>query len=496
MKQPANRKTPNLGLRISRRRGDILLSVLIFSAITVTITIGLVNWGAAMLRAIRTTATREQAFQIAEAGVDYYQWHLAQSPNDYKDGTNAAGPYVHKFFDKDGNLLGSYSLTITPPPVGSTIVTLVSVGTAASTTISRTIKEALAIPSFAKYAVVANDNMYFGPGTTVFGPVQSNGGIHFDGVAQNLVSSAKATYVDPDTGQNEYGVYTTSGNDDPQPPGIEPNRPDVFESGRQFPVPQSDFFGLTAGLLQLQGLAQSGGKEWTASNALGYHVILHTDDTYTLYKVTALQPVPSQCGTDSTATGQPQWGTWSIKTQTLYTTSGHATGIYAFPSNGVLFFDDHVWVDGQIKSARLTIVAGLIGNSDPSKNSNITINTNLLYTNYDGTDVLGIIAQGNVNIGMYSDDSFEIDGALVAENGRIGRFYYNTNCVAGTDYHVRSALTLRGMIATYLRYGFAYSDNTGYTTRNINYDGNLLYAPPPSFPQATTQYQVISWQEI
>jgi hypothetical protein len=291
-------------------------------------------------------------------------------------------------------------------------------------------------------------------------------------------------------------VYTTSGNDDPQPPGTEPNRPDVFESGRQFPVPQSDFFGLTAGLLQLQGLAQSGGKEWTASNALGYHVILHTDDTYTLYKVTALQPVPSQCGTDSTATGQPQWGTWSIKTQTLYTTSGHATGIYAFPSNGVLFFDDHVWVDGQIKSARLTIVAGLIGNSDPSKNSNITINTNLLYTNYDGTDVLGIIAQGNVNIGMYSDDSFEIDGALVAENGRIGRFYYNTNCVAGTDYHVRSALTLRGMIATYLRYGFAYSDNTGYTTRNINYDGNLLYAPPPSFPQATTQYQVISWQEI
>jgi hypothetical protein len=60
----------------------------------------------------------------------------------------------------------------------------------------------------------------------------------------------------------------------------------------------------------------------------------------------------------------------------------------------------------------------------------------------------------------------------------------------------RTALTLYGMIATAVRYGFAYSDGTGYATRNINYDGNLLYGPPPSFPQATTQYQVISWQQL
>jgi hypothetical protein len=52
------------------------------------------------------------------------------------------------------------------------------------------------------------------------------------------------------------------------------------------------------------------------------------------------------------------------------------------------------------------------------------------------------------------------------------------------------------MIATNTRYGFAYTDNTGYTTRNINYDGNLLYAPPPSFPLTSNQYSTISWEEV
>ncbi|MDQ5893346.1 MAG: hypothetical protein QG640_358, partial [Patescibacteria group bacterium] len=32
--------------------------------------------------------------------------------------------------------------------------------------------------------------------------------------------------------------------------------------------------------------------------------------------------------------------------------------------------------------------------------------------------------------------------------------------------------------------------------RNIIYDGNLLYAPPPSFPLTSDQYTTLSWEEI
>ena len=52
------------------------------------------------------------------------------------------------------------------------------------------------------------------------------------------------------------------------------------------------------------------------------------------------------------------------------------------------------------------------------------------------------------------------------------------------------------MIATNARYGFAYTDNTGYQTRNINYDGNLLYSPPPGFPLTGDQYVTVLWEEI
>jgi hypothetical protein len=98
--------------------GVILVNVLIFATIAVTVTSALVNWGATVLKTTRTLDSREQAFQIAEAGIEYYRWHLAHAATDYQDGTGGSGPYVHSLKDADGDTIGQYSLTITPPPVG------------------------------------------------------------------------------------------------------------------------------------------------------------------------------------------------------------------------------------------------------------------------------------------------------------------------------------------------------------------------------------------
>ena len=474
--------------KIRKNDGDILISVLVFSAIVVTMAIGLVNWGTAMLRNIQSMSDKEQAFQIAEAGIDYYRWHLAHAQNDFTDGTGQQGPYVHAFNDRNGNVIGFYSLKIIPPLIGSTKVEIKSTGTVtANPAVSKTIDTVLAIPSLAKYAVVLNDNVYFGSGTEVFGPIHSNKGVHFNGIAHNLVTSAVSQYVDPDYGTTQFGVYTSQGNVDPTPPANMPNRSDIFIAGRQFPVPAVDFTGLTINLQQLQTLAQSVGTEFGPSQyhgsaAYGYHVILKTNGTFDLYVVTKLLAAPNQCTDQLTQNG---WGTWSIQNQSFVAN-------YPFPSNGVMFFEDDVWVDGQINNARLTIAAGVfpdVAANEPS----ITVNTNLLYTNYDGKDVIGLISQGNINVGLQSDDTMRIDAALVAQNGRTGRYYYGSNC--GTQYK-RTSLTLNGMIVTALRYGFAYTDNTGYTTRNIIYDGNLLYGPPPTFPLAASEYETLSWHEI
>ncbi len=471
-----------------KRRGLILINVLVFSVIALAVTVALVNWAGTVLRSTVQISESQEAFEIAESGIDYYRWHLANLPTDYYDGnasSTSPGPYVHTFQDKDANTIGTFTLTITPPATGTSIVTVRSKGTIASSSISRSIQATFAIPSFAQYAAVANDNIYFGSGTTVYGPVQSNYGVHFDGVAHNVVSSALSQYIDPDLndGVERYGVYTTG---DPTPPTTPPADAATFLTGRQFPVPVIDFNNITTDLSSILSIAQAGGSSYTASGALGYYILLHTNDTYDIYKVTSLQSLPSSCSNNATANSQSGWGSWSIVNKTPI-----HLGV-AFPSSGVIFLQDNVWIDGSINTARLTIAAGAFP-ANPSTYKNITINNNITYTNFNGSDVLGLIAQNNINVGFNSADTMTIDAALIAQNGRVGRYYYSSSCPTG---YSRSSITLDGMIASDLRYGFAYSDNTGYQIRNLNYDGNLLYGPPPSFPSATSQYSTISWGEV
>jgi len=466
------------------KKGIMLINTIVYGAIAIILTTALVGWAGAVLKISRQTHSREQAFEIAEAGIDYYRWHLAHAATDYQDGTGAPGPYVHDFRNKDGVVIGQFTLDITPPPVGSTMVRVQSTGTVTeSPGISRKIVSQLAVPSFARFAVVANDVMRFGAGTETFGPIHSNNGIRFDGIAHNLVTSARSTYNDPDhSGNDEFGVHTHDSPTDPLPPAAVPARVDVFESGRQFPVPTVDFVGITADLSQMKDDSIAGGRYFAASGGLGYHIVMRIDDTFDLYRVDSLTATPNGCTPSSPPAG---WGTWSVNGQTLL-------GNYANPANGLIFLEDNVWVNGQINTARVTIAAARFPD-DPAQRKNIIVNNDLLYTNYDSQDVISLIAQGHFSVGLASENDLRIDAAIIAQNGRVGRYYYDSDC--GSNY-VRSQITLYGMIGSNQRYGFAYTDGTGYQTRNIIYDSNLLYSPPPSFPLTSDQYQIISWEEI
>ena len=486
-------------INIKNNRGVILLNVLIFSMVAISIVTFFMAWTSSSIRVAKSTLYKEQALQIAEAGADYYRWHLAHSPSDFQDGTGTAGPYSHIFYDKDNHPIGHFILTITPPITGSTIVTIKSEGRVdAYPSVKRTILTKLAIPSFAKFAIVADDFMRFGEGTEVFGPIHSNKGIRFDGLAHNLITSAVSTYDDPHhTGNVEFGVHThlsTGGvvNDtfrslEAPPTNPVQTRSDVFLAGRQFPVPQSDFTGITNDLSVIKTKAQSGGKYLASSGQVGYHIVLKTNDTYDLYRVTNLTSATNSCSSNSNA-GDSTWGTWSIKASNGETFIAN----YANPANGLIFVEDNVWVDGKINTARITIAAGAFPDNVNTRKS-IIINKDLLYTNYDGTDVIGLIAQQDITVGMVSDDDLRIDGALMAVNGKAGRHYYDNAC---SPYHLRTQLTLYGMIGSSKRYGFAYTDNTGYDIRTIIYDANLLYGPPTSFPLTSDKYTTISWDEV
>ena len=488
----------------SNKKGSALITVLVFTSIAVIIISGLVGWFSILLRASSNLINREQAFHAAEAGVDYYRWHLAHAGSDYKDGTTSNGPYVHDFLDKDGNKIGTYSLEITPPTTGTNIVTITSTGRVlADPTIVRKVRARLAMPSLAKFAVVANDELRFGVGTEVYGPLLSNEGIHFDGLAHNIVTSAKTTYDDPDHADTsvEYGVHThvnvppATGVDNTYraneaPPITMSNRNDVFVAGRQTGVPSFDFSGMVYDISTMKTKAQADGKYLGDSGGFGYHIVLKTTDKYDLYKVNAQKTVNGACRNKNDKT--VGWATWSIGTQTLISSN------LSFPNNGLIFAEDNIWVDGTIDTAKLTIASARLIDSQTGKND-IIINTDLKYTNHDGRDEIALIAQNNINVGLYSEDNLEIDAALITQNGRFGRYYYNNSQCEGYDN--RDTVTMYGMIATNQRYGLSYLDIngtkvSGYTVRNINYDANLMYNPPPYMPLASDYYQIISWEDI
>lgn len=470
-------------MHVKNKNGQLAVELLFLAAIVITLIGGFVSLAASFLNLSVRAQNEAQAFAIAEAGIQYYQWHLAYSSQDFTDGTGKADPYVHAYYNKNGIAIGQFSLSLTPPPSGSTIVTITSTGgVLADSTIKKVITVRLGVPSFAQYAWVLNSPVEFGTTAQVYGAIYSNSGIQFNGIAHNLVESALTTYADPNNSNlNEWAVYTQNAPADPQPPTALSSQPNVFLAGRSLGVPAIDFAGITQDLATIKSVAKSSGYFASSSGALGYDLALSTT-TFTVYKVTATTTAPRDCTNDFNQTG---WGTWSIQSESVY-----ATG--TIPQNGDMFFADNLWVRGHVSGARVTIASGRFP-VNPTTYSNITVNNSITYGNFDGSDTVSLISQNNINVGLASDDDLVIDAALIAQNGWIGRFYYNNNC--GSNY-TRTSLTTLGMMATNLSSAFAYTPTSGFAARTYNYDANLLYNPPPSFPLTTDGYTLISWQEI
>jgi hypothetical protein len=235
--------------------GQLAIQVLLFGFISILLISGFVLWSDTYVKSVSRDQYKSLAFTIAESGIEYYRWHLAHSPQDFKDGTGTSTqPYIHVYNDKDGNRLGQFELQITTPASGTTITTITSTGRVDSDpTAYKVIKVKMGLPSLARYSVAANADIRFGEGTDVYGQLHSNGGIRFDGVAHNIISSAKSQYDDPDhSGGQEFGVHTHAGTVDPLPPAAVPTRTDVFMAGRSFPVPAVDFNGITTYLANIK----------------------------------------------------------------------------------------------------------------------------------------------------------------------------------------------------------------------------------------------------
>ena len=461
-------------------RGGGLAYFVIIIGVLATILSGLTIFVLSQVRYSLYAVDRAQALQIAEAGVAFFQWYLAHQ-TDGKNASQIADFWasgtvlgVSSPFEADYEGRGRYRLSVTPPPPGSTMAVVESKGwTYDEPDKPRTVRVRFRRPSWSEYAVLSNADIRFGVGTETFGPLRGNGGIRFDGVAHNTVSSAKETYLDPDTGLTKPGVWTSWSGEYNSSAGS-----DVFLGGKEFPVSVIDFAAVSGDISMIRSRAQSDGLYFAAAG-VGRHLILRPDDTVEVRTVTAYD-------TDSNGIVSESGGT-----------------VYSIPNGEPIYVDGNIWLEGRIDGIRLTIAAG---DSGGAGHPNVYIGKDILYTNYDGSDSLGIIAAGDIEIIRDSENDLRIDGALLAQNGRVGRSHYGTYCVSWfswwgwnwcnswqTDY--KNTITVYGAIASNLRYGFAWTDGTGYATRRLIYDNNFLYTPPPFFPVGD-RYLTDLWEEL
>ncbi len=221
--------------------GSILVFTIVIIFIFSLVMLGLLSYATMQIKVTRSAVYDQQAFQIAEAGANYYQWHLAHFPTDFWDGnaSTTPGPYVHNYLDTDsGQVLGQFSLSITPPATGTTVTTIVSTGTVVGNVKEkRTVTVRYGIPSLAQYAFLTNGDAWIGPDESVNGQFFSNGGVRFDGTGNAPIMSAKSTYT----------CQSWSGDPCPHTEnGIWGAAPQSTQNFWQYPVPNVDFSSITA----------------------------------------------------------------------------------------------------------------------------------------------------------------------------------------------------------------------------------------------------------
>jgi type II secretory pathway pseudopilin PulG len=438
---------------IAKTHGFYLPVILMVTTVFLALITALISLSLSNLKLAELNNKKISAMSIAEAGINYYLWHLAHDDSDYCDGNTCSGvapygPYNHTYYNQAGVSIGTYDLYITPPSVDRQVVIVKSTGKVSGRSPSKTIVAELAIPSFTKYTLLSsNEQLWVGDGEKINGSVHvNNSGLYNEGEIVGDASSTEKTYASWNWGTQ---------------PGV--SGPGLFDASKMFPVPAVNMNQVSVDIVEMKTMAGLSGHYITTSNSKGYHIVLKSNN-YDLYKVSKFDA-----------------NNLTITTQT-------SVGNYLYPANGLIFVSDNLWVDGTVNDAKITIVA-----ADPTASQNqmkrIIIPNKIMYTNYDGRDKIGLVTQTDILLAKDVPTDMEIDAAMIAKSGqiRINDFgqIKNRIRVYGSMAHNGGLLWTYASGSTIL---------SGYRYTVTDMDPYNILNPPPEFPKTGT-YSVLSWRE-
>ncbi|MBI5405605.1 hypothetical protein HY972_01015 [Candidatus Kaiserbacteria bacterium] len=470
-------------------RGSTTLLVLVFGGIFLLVLSALSGHVLVQNRAEDVTRIKAEAFNVAEAGLEYYRWHLAHFPSDLTNGTGLPGPYAIAIPDPSGGAIGTASLAITPNTScnQTTSIDIASTGTASDgPSFSQTVIGRYAQTSVASYSYIVNDSVWAGSDRIINGPYHSNGGVRMDGTTNAPVTSSVSSW----TCTSSFGCSPNA------------TEPGVFGGGSnqnlwRYPTPQLDFAGIAADFTSLKATAQSRGiylQRYSsgASNSSayhkGYHLVFNSNNTVTVYRVSSatrltVTPVNSSDPTTDYAL---------IGNQTSYNT-------YTIPSNcGLIFVEDNTWVEGIIPSKVTLVVANV---TTTGVTPDAFLKGSITYASADGSGGFTLISSHDILITPNSPQNMTLNGVFIAQSGAFGRNYYG-NAGWGCDgtYEPRGTLTILGSTISNKRTGTQWKSgcspgNAGYLSRIDSFDRMLANDPPPFTPVISTDYSFVDWQQ-
>ncbi|OGZ19178.1 MAG: hypothetical protein A3F95_03130 [Candidatus Nealsonbacteria bacterium RIFCSPLOWO2_12_FULL_39_31] len=458
-------------MRFNCERGIIITLALIFGFIFLIMLGGLLTVILLQQKQSLQRVAWNEALHLAEAGADYARWHIFHSPANF----DFSGTYDYK--NPQGEVSGNYQLEITAPTGCDSGITIKSTGwTSEFPGVKRVVQMKYTKPALVKYAFLTNNNVWFGPDEELKGPFHSNGGIRMDGEQNSLATSSQETYIcgaehDCSPPQEKPGIWGAGAGDG--------------EGLWQFPVSNVDFNAITQDLAEIKSDAQNFGIYISNPVDYGFHVQFKADGTIDVFRVKKVKQ--KVYGWDGEK--------WVYESNDIDSEDFYAS--YPLPSNcAPIFIENKVWVDGIVKG-RATLVAAELPEM-PNKMKNIIINGNIDYA--DPSSVLGLIAQKDILIPLYSPDNLEVKAALLAKNGHVFRYYYpNWSYEPYKTYAIRDYIATYGSIITNTIWTFTWVDSgmnvvSGYKNTSMSYNPNLTYNPPPYFP-VSGEYETVGWEE-
>jgi hypothetical protein len=415
---------------------------------------------------------RTEALQAADAGISAYCYQLNFHAGDYSPLSGSTSD-------------ATWTVTAVPPGPGSSVTVVTAKGTVPArngrSAVTRTVTASLRPGGPADYMFLFNSDLSVGSGAILHGDCWSNGKI------TNSGEIAGGAYAVGTIGGGGVFDGVVRPNQSPPKPFAAVNFPALLATA----TADGTYWG-DSGSFTTSGTP---GNNLYTHHYCGYKVVLSgTGGTVT--KVMSIVPVTGAMVVD-TSTAQ------------AFTT----------PDNGVLYFDDPIWLSGTYTS-KVTIVdgddyedanntSGLSGMNPTSTaipkpndvNSSIFLWDNLVSSDPSNPlQVCGVVAMGDISITTdypitVTPNNLTLQAAFISSKGAI---HADLNKNDGSSNNVKHAsLTLTGAFASYDAVGIVRSDGTsGFMTRNYSYDNNLNITTPPNFPNfGDGTMHVQSWTE-